>query len=148
MVLSAVGAVVIKAGHVQPVWAGHPWVFAQAVDRVEGGAAPGEDVEVRDARGNSLGRGLYSPGSAIVVRLYTRSADALVDGALFGERIARAVERRAAFDPSAAMSRPGGSTSGTALSCCTARCNCSCWNTISGPIRRLGRWKSPAGWEP
>jgi 23S rRNA (cytosine1962-C5)-methyltransferase len=93
-----VAAVVIKAGHVQPVWAGHPWVFAQAVDRVEGGAAPGEDVEVRDARGNSLGRGLYSPGSAIVVRLYTRNSDARVDGALFAERIARAVERRAVFD--------------------------------------------------
>jgi len=93
-----VGAVVIKAGHVQPVWAGHPWVFAQAVDRIEGGAAPGEDVEVRDARGNSLGRGLYSPGSAIVVRLYTRSAEARVDGALFADRIARAVERRTALD--------------------------------------------------
>src|SRR6266511_3207826 len=56
-----VGTVVVKAGHVQPVWAGHPWVFAQAVERVEGGALAGDDVEVRDPRGNSLGRGLYSP---------------------------------------------------------------------------------------
>jgi 23S rRNA (cytosine1962-C5)-methyltransferase len=89
-----VGAVVIKAGHVQPVWAGHPWVFAQAVERVEGGAAPGDDVEVLDARNHSLGRGLYSPGSAIVVRLYTRSAQTRIDGSLFAERIAHAVERR------------------------------------------------------
>ena len=65
---AAVGVVVVKAGHVQPIWAGHPWVFAQAVERVEGGAQPGDDVEVKDARGNTLGRGLYSPGSAIVVR--------------------------------------------------------------------------------
>jgi 23S rRNA (cytosine1962-C5)-methyltransferase len=72
-------------------------VFAQAVERVEGGAAPGDEVEVRDARGNALGRGLYSPSSAIVVRLYTRSKDARVDGALFAERIERAVERRAVF---------------------------------------------------
>jgi 23S rRNA (cytosine1962-C5)-methyltransferase len=92
-----VGAVVIKAGHVQPVWAGHPWVFAQAVERVEGGAAPGEDVEVRDARNHSLGRGLYSPGSAIVVRLYTRNSETRIDGSLFAERIAHAVERRRAF---------------------------------------------------
>src|SRR5688572_29519533 len=97
MVLSAVSAVVVRAGHVQPVWAGHPWVFAQAVERIEGGAAPGDEVEVRDARGNVLGRGLYSPGSAIVVRLYTRSKNTRVDGSLFAERIARAVERRAAF---------------------------------------------------
>lgn len=91
------GTVVVKAGHVQPVWAGHPWVFAQAVERVEGGALAGDDVEVRDPRGNSLGRGLYSPGSAIPVRLYTRDAGRAVDGALFAERIARAVERRAMF---------------------------------------------------
>ena len=90
-------AVVIKPGHVRPVWAGHPWVFAQAVERVEGGATPGDDVLVLDARGNSLGRGLYSPGSAIVVRLYTRNAETPVDGGLFAQRIARAVERRAAF---------------------------------------------------
>jgi 23S rRNA (cytosine1962-C5)-methyltransferase len=92
-----VSAVVVKAGHVQPVWAGHPWVFAQAVERIEGGAAAGDDVEVRDARGNALGRGLYSPGSAIVVRMYTRSKDTRIDAALFAERIARAVERRSAF---------------------------------------------------
>jgi 23S rRNA (cytosine1962-C5)-methyltransferase len=92
-----VGAVVIKAGHVQPVWAGHPWVFAQAVERVEGGAAPGDDVEVLDARNHSLGRGLYSPGSAIAVRLYTRSAAKRIDGNLFAERIAHAAERREGF---------------------------------------------------
>ena len=99
------GTVVIKAGHVQPVWAGHPWVFAQAVERVEGGAVPGDDVEVRDPRGNSLGRGLYSPGSAIPVRIYTRDRARLIDGALFAERIVKAAERRRTFDlPNAATS--------------------------------------------
>ncbi len=78
----------------QPVWAGHPWVFAQAVERIEGGVGPGDDVEVKDARGNSLGRGLYSPGSAIPVRIYTRSGARKVDDALFEERIARAVAQR------------------------------------------------------
>ena len=92
------GTVVIKAGHVQPVWAGHPWVFAQAVERVEGGAIAGDDVEVKDPRGNSLGRGLYSPGSAIPVRLYTRNRERPIDAALFAERITKAVERRRAFE--------------------------------------------------
>jgi 23S rRNA (cytosine1962-C5)-methyltransferase len=97
------GAVVIKAGHVQPVWAGHPWVFAQAIERIEGGAMPGDEILVRDARGNTLGRGLYSPGSAIPVRLFTRDANTPLDGALFGQRIERAIARRAALGlPSAA----------------------------------------------
>jgi len=89
-------AVVIKAGHVQPVWAGHPWVFAQAIERIEGGAVAGDEISVRDARGNVLGRGLYSPGSAIPVRLYTRDATTPIDGALFGRRIEQALARRAA----------------------------------------------------
>jgi 23S rRNA (cytosine1962-C5)-methyltransferase len=92
-----VGVVFLKAGHVQPVWAGHPWVFAQAVERIEGGLMPGDDVEVKDARGNSLGRGLYSPGSAIPVRLYTRHAARKIDTSLFAERIERAIAQRSLF---------------------------------------------------
>ena len=88
-------AVIIKAGHVQPVWAGHPWVFAQAIERIEGGAAAGDEILVRDSRGNTLGRGLYSPGSAIPVRLFTRDATTAIDGALFASRIERAIARRA-----------------------------------------------------
>lgn len=87
-------SVVLKAGHVQPVWAGHPWVFAQAVERVEGGARPGGEVEVKDARGNFLGRGLYSPGSAIPVRLLTRDRERHVDAQLLGERLTAAIARR------------------------------------------------------
>jgi 23S rRNA (cytosine1962-C5)-methyltransferase len=89
-----VGAVILKAGHVQPVWAGHPWVFAQAVERVEGGVLAGDEVEVKDPRGQLLGRGLYSPGSAIPVRLYTRGGDRAIDEKLILERIERAVARR------------------------------------------------------
>jgi len=51
----------LKPGHVQPVWMGHPWVYAQAIDRVEGGATAGDEVSVLDPRGNLLGRGFYSP---------------------------------------------------------------------------------------
>ena len=86
--------VVVRAGHVQPVWAGHPWVYAQAVERVEGGAVAGDEVVVVDTRGNVLGRGLYSPRSAISVRLYARDAETHIDSALFSQRIAAAVERR------------------------------------------------------
>lgn len=92
-----VGSVTLKAGHVQPVWAGHPWVFAQAIQRIEGGVQPGDEVIVRDARGNALGRGLYSPGSAIPVRLFTRDAERPLGAELINERIRRAAARRAGF---------------------------------------------------
>lgn len=89
-----VATVSLKPGHVQPVWAGHPWVYAQAVARISGGAMPGDEVEVVDAQGNVLGRGLYSPGSAIVVRMYTRDKSTRIDGALFERRLAAASELR------------------------------------------------------
>ncbi len=86
--------VTVKAGHVQPVWAGHPWVFAQAVARISGGATSGDEVDVVDERGNFLGRGLYSPGSAIVVRLCTRSRDTALDPGWFAGRIEASIARR------------------------------------------------------
>ena len=86
--------VVLKAGHIQPVWAGHPWVYAQAVQRVEGGAVAGDEVAVTDPRGNYMGRGFYSPGSAIPVRLMARDRETPIDAALFRSRVRRAVERR------------------------------------------------------
>lgn len=84
---------VLKPGHVRPVHTGHPWVFQQAVARLEGGAQSGDEISVYDPQGRFLGRGLYSPKSAIPVRLFTRS-DRPIDGALFRERIARAIELR------------------------------------------------------
>lgn len=87
-------SVVLKAGHVQPVWAGHPWVFAQAVERVEGGAQAGDEVDVKDARGNFMGRGLYTPGSAIPVRIFTRERDRHLDAKLLTVRLTAAIERR------------------------------------------------------
>src|ERR1700731_3897831 len=92
---SAMPTVKLKPGHVQPVWAGHPWVYAQAVERVEGGATAGDEVSVVDPRGNLLGRGFYSPGSAIPVRLLVRDAKTQLDAPFFRARIERAIALRA-----------------------------------------------------
>jgi 23S rRNA (cytosine1962-C5)-methyltransferase len=89
--------VVLKAGHIQPVWAGHPWVYAQAVQRIEGGAIAGDEVSVTDPRGNYIGRGFYSPGSAIPVRILLRDRETAADLTLFRARLRKAVERRRLF---------------------------------------------------
>lgn len=85
--------VTLKPGHVRPVWSGHPWIFAQAIARIEGGAVAGDEVRVVDPTGNVLGRGLYTPRSAIPVRMFTRE-DAPIDAALIRRRIERAIAHR------------------------------------------------------
>ncbi|MBK6519484.1 MAG: class I SAM-dependent rRNA methyltransferase [Polyangiaceae bacterium] len=85
--------VVLKAGHVRPVYTGHPWVFKQAVAAVEGACEPGQEVSVVDGHGNFLGRGFYSPTSAIAVRLYT-NRDHAIDAAFLRARFHRALVAR------------------------------------------------------
>ncbi len=87
----------LKPGHVQPVWAGHPWVYAQAIDAIDRGTTAGDEVSVIDPRGNLLGRGFFSPGSAIPVRLLVRDAKTQIDASFFRERFERAVALRASL---------------------------------------------------
>jgi 23S rRNA (cytosine1962-C5)-methyltransferase len=84
----------LKAGHVQPVWAGHPWIYSQAVARIDGGAVAGEELSVVDPRGNFLGKGYYSPASAIPVRILTRDPKQALDAAFFEMRIRNAQASR------------------------------------------------------
>ncbi len=78
------------------MWAGHPWVYAQAIDRVEGAPAPGDVVDVVDPDGRHHGRGYWSPRSAIPVRIATRDRHDPLDGASIGRKIeaARVMRRR------------------------------------------------------
>jgi 23S rRNA (cytosine1962-C5)-methyltransferase len=61
---------------------------------VQGGATPGDVVDVVDPQGKWLGRGLYSPDTAIPVRIYTRNPSQELTSTLFEQRIAAAVKRR------------------------------------------------------
>jgi 23S rRNA (cytosine1962-C5)-methyltransferase len=87
----------LKAGRVRPVWAGHPWVFAQAIELVDGAPGAGDVVTVVDPRGQALGRGYWSPRSAIPVRILSRDPEARLDEGFLLTRIEAAAERRAAL---------------------------------------------------
>lgn len=91
-------SVTIKPGRVQPVWAGHPWVYAQAIETRSGSLTPGCELDVLDAKGNFLGRGLWSPDSAIAVRLYTRKAQQPIDATLIRNRLEAALQLRRDLD--------------------------------------------------
>ena len=97
-------------GHVLAVWAGHPWVFAQSVLRVDGRAADGDVVEVVDEGGRLLGSGFYSSRSAIAVRTLTRGPAVEVDDAFLHAAVSRAVHRRKRL-----MGLPGERTTGYRL---------------------------------
>jgi 23S rRNA (cytosine1962-C5)-methyltransferase len=94
----AAATVHLRPGHVQPIWAGHPWVYAQAIARIEGGApVPGDVVSVVDPHGHTLGRGFWSPRKAIPVRLVTRDPnESIDDDRWLVDRITRAIARRRA----------------------------------------------------
>jgi 23S rRNA (cytosine1962-C5)-methyltransferase len=85
--------VLLRKGRARPLWYGHPWVYANAVERVEGAPEPGDVVSLADHDGRFIGRGFYNPRSQIPVRLCTR-ADEAVDAAFFASRVARAKRLR------------------------------------------------------
>jgi 23S rRNA (cytosine1962-C5)-methyltransferase len=88
---------VIKKGRAKPLWHGHPWVYAQAVQRVEGSYDAGDVVDVRDSDGRFIGRGHGHPRSSLVARLLTRDEGEAVDLALVRRRLVAAIGLRRAL---------------------------------------------------
>lgn len=80
--------------------AGHPWVYRDALEPpLPAGLPTGAVVDLRDARGAFLARGLYDDASPIAVRVYSRDPAEAVDDALLRRRLAAALAlRRAALD--------------------------------------------------
>jgi 23S rRNA (cytosine1962-C5)-methyltransferase len=64
------GRVFLRAGREGPVRGGNPWIFSQAIARVEPpGLEAGAVVEVRDCGGDLIGVGYYNPRTTIAVRI-------------------------------------------------------------------------------
>jgi 23S rRNA (cytosine1962-C5)-methyltransferase len=83
------GRVVLCRGKARPLWFGHPWVYANAVERLDGEAAAGDIVSLVDHDGHFIGRGIFNPRSQIPVRLLTRKDEA-IDAAFFAARVREA----------------------------------------------------------
>jgi 23S rRNA (cytosine1962-C5)-methyltransferase len=64
------GRVVLKTHRDGPVRGGNPWIFSQAIERVEPiGLAPGDGVEIFNHTGEPLGFGYFNPTTTIAVRM-------------------------------------------------------------------------------
>jgi len=73
---------------------GHPWVFANEVDRIEGTVAGGEIVTVFTHDNKFVGRGYINPKSQILVRLLTRDKNEEINEEFFYKRILQCWEYR------------------------------------------------------
>lgn len=62
---------------------GHPWIFNNEVEKVEGSPDPGAIVEVFTHDKKFVGKGYYNPQSQILVRLLTRQRGDTINEAWF-----------------------------------------------------------------
>jgi len=76
--------------------AGHLWVFSNELKDSPKAFTPGSIVELRDKKGEYLGKGYINPHSLIAVRVLTRR-DEEIDKAFFKRRIERALAYRRRF---------------------------------------------------
>ena len=86
--------ITLHPGKDKPVRQRHPWVFSGAIARVSGNPAPGDLVDVADARGEWLAAGYFNPKSQIVVRLLTWERGEEVDATFWRKRLAAAAAAR------------------------------------------------------
>ncbi len=85
----------LRPKHDRRVRSGHPWVFSNELEKGFAELPPGSVVEIADARGQVLGKGLLSPNSLIAVRLYTRARhDDLDSPAFYAMRLRDALAYR------------------------------------------------------
>lgn len=73
---------------------GHPWIFNNEVDKVEGAPEEGGVVEVYTHDKKFMGKGYINPKSQILVRLLTRNKNVEINEQFFYDQIAQCWEYR------------------------------------------------------
>jgi len=86
--------VVLKPRKATPFYARHPWVFASAVERVEGDCGDGDVVDLVSEKRKFIARGIINRRSRLLVRLYTWKAAQALDDEFWRRRIQAAVQFR------------------------------------------------------
>ncbi|MFZ5354756.1 MAG: class I SAM-dependent rRNA methyltransferase [Bacillota bacterium] len=85
--------IILKKGEEKRIQAGHPWIFDNEVDAIDGSFEPADIVDVVDFKERFIGRGYINPKSKILVRLLTREHEE-INREFFKKKISDAWEYR------------------------------------------------------
>jgi len=77
----------LKRKIVNRIAGGHPWIFANEVDRIEDNPKPGAIVDVYFHDGKYAGKGYFNPQSQIIVRLLTQDNTVQINDEFFLNKI-------------------------------------------------------------
>lgn len=88
------GAVILGSGREKSVRRRHPWIFAGAVEEIEGYVRNGDTVEVRSADDTRIAVGAWSEHSQIRVRLWAFDPEVSISHDFFRERLVRSIRAR------------------------------------------------------
>ncbi|MFD1772895.1 class I SAM-dependent rRNA methyltransferase [Paenibacillus rhizophilus] len=90
-------SVILQRGRKKRLEAGHPWIFGNEVETVEGNPEEGGLVDVLSHQRKYLATGYYNPASQIRIRVVSHKPLAAMDTAFFAERFARCLNHRERF---------------------------------------------------
>jgi 23S rRNA (cytosine1962-C5)-methyltransferase len=96
-VSAPIARAVLKRGREGPVRGGNPWIFSQAIDRIEPASIEaGAPVTVHDASGVLLGMGYCNPATTIAIRMLAWGEAPAIEE-LVARRLSGALELRRRF---------------------------------------------------
>lgn len=84
----------VSAAAEETARAGHPWIYADEITRLDGSPEDGALVDVVTAKGRYLGTGFYNSASKIRVRIISSNANDRFDKAFWHRRISYALDYR------------------------------------------------------
>jgi 23S rRNA (cytosine1962-C5)-methyltransferase len=91
--------ITIKQGKEKAILAGDPWIYASAIERVDGRpqekSKPGATAIVQSSNRTFLARAAYNAKSQIAARVWTLREDEPVDHAMIKRRVRAALAKRA-----------------------------------------------------
>ncbi|GIP57732.1 class I SAM-dependent rRNA methyltransferase [Paenibacillus woosongensis] len=90
-------SVILQRSRKKRLEQGHPWIYSNEIEKVEGGPQPGGLVSVLDWRGKFLATGYYNPDSQITVRVISYQPLEAMDTAFFIQRFEQCLAHRNRF---------------------------------------------------
>ncbi len=90
---AGINRITLKRDLLRSIAQGHPWVYREALSAPTG-LPSGSVVDLHDAAGRFVARGLYDPASPLALRIYSLDPNEAIDEQLFTRRLKDALRLR------------------------------------------------------